>query len=300
MIIPNVTPYLGMNEELELKNLTERVIAAGGRAGRKSGAFLFDYAESEGYKRGDEHREVEGLYFLSRYNKSDYSRWMNADHIADERRVISKNNGEWYDGNKAHVADRGKVYYRENRDKELDRQKRYREENKERESARQKRWREENAEKVAERQKRYRDENKDKLAVTSSKWYEENKERQSENGKRWRKENPDKVSAKNARRRAKIREALDPNANKSIVDSRYAAREYLSNVTGYVWHVDHTIPLDNGGKHHEDNLQVVPGKWNESKGNRHCNRWIEDSNIYRYATAVEKRFEREAIAAQGD
>ena len=123
---------------------------------------------------------------------------------------------------------------------------------------------------------------------------EENKEKIAERQKGYWEENSEKVRASKARYRAKLREALDPNASKSIVDSRYAAREYLSEVTGVAWHVDHTQPISRGGKHHEGNLQVVPAKWNVSKNNTHNKRWIEDSNIYRYATAVEKRFEEEA------
>ena len=38
-----------------------------------------------------------------------------------------------------------------------------------------------------------------------------------------------------------------------IIKSRYAA-QYLRQVTGIEWHVDHTVPLA-GGLHHEDNRQ---------------------------------------------
>jgi len=34
------------------------------------------------------------------------------------------------------------------------------------------------------------------------------------------------------------------------------------------WHVDHIIPLDKGGLHHPDNLQVIPAKQNLIKHNK--------------------------------
>ena len=177
---------------------------------------------------------------------------------------------------------------------DAERRKMWRKHNKESISKRRRKWREDNVEKVAEGKRRYREENKEKVAKAAKRYYDENKEKIAEIQKRYREGNPDKERAKEARRRAKLREALDPSASKAIIESRYAAKEHLKKVTGYGWHVDHTQPLSRGGKEHEDNLQVVPAKWNCSKGNHHCDRWIEDSDIYRYATAVEARFEREA------
>lgn len=39
----------------------------------------------------------------------------------------------------------------------------------------------------------------------------------------------------------------------------------ISRRTGHAHHVDHIIPLAEGGWHHHDNLQVLPGKLNSSK-----------------------------------
>ena len=44
-------------------------------------------------------------------------------------------------------------------------------------------------------------------------------------------------------------------------------------VTGFKWQIDHIVPLNHKnicGLHNGYNLQVVPAKWNMSKGNRHC------------------------------
>lgn len=120
-------------------------------------------------------------------------------------------------------------------------------------------------------------------------WRANNRKRLAAGSRRWARKN----KAKNSERAARRRE-VGATANQAIIDSRYTAREFLKANTDIDWHVDHTVPISKGGKHHEDNLQVVPAGWNRSKGANHCDRWIEDSNIYRYATAVEKRFEEEA------
>ena len=235
------------------KELEERVLAAGGRIGRRSGNFAFGFEESEGYKRGDEHGKIVGLYFWVRDKGKGASRWM------DEGRFASASEK---------AAEEGKKHYEENRE-----------------------WATENG-------KRYREENRERLAERQKMRYEESPERFAERTKRWREENPERARAGDARRRARRREAADPNANQAIVDSRYAAAVHLKEVTGYGWEVDHTRPYNKGGKDHEDNLQVVPMKWNRSKGDRHCNRWFEDSERYEFAAEVEKRFEREALEAQ--
>jgi len=235
--------------ETEQQRLEREVLAAGGRVGKSEGRFIFGLGESEGYRRGDEHPDIEGLYYWNRNKAYAISKWL------DWARLVSDRSRE---------LESGKMWVYQNPNKARARSKKYRERNKYKE---------------AERHKKYREENPNKKA---------------EMDKGWRKDNPDKARAQVARRRARKLEALDPSANKAVIESRYAAEEYLNTVTGCDWHVDHTQPLSLGGKEHENNMQVVPAKWNCSKGARHCDRWIEDSDIYRYATAVEAGFEREA------
>lgn len=43
---------------------------------------------------------------------------------------------------------------------------------------------------------------------------------------------------------------------------------------GTRWHIDHIKAIANGGSSTHDNLQVVPARWNQSKSNRHENRFF--------------------------
>lgn len=48
-------------------------------------------------------------------------------------------------------------------------------------------------------------------------------------------------------------------------------------ITGFAWHIDHIVPLNHKkvcGLHNGYNLQVVPAKWNLTKGNRHCDSYF--------------------------
>lgn len=274
-----------MNEELELKDLTARVIAAGGRAGRKAGNFVFDYSEGEGCKRGDEHYAVEGVYFWMSDSRKRVSSWLDFNafkvrrcrHNANQRNYALSNpdkvkqyNSNWSKSNPEKLSQYQRAYYVKNKKT------------------------------VGLKNKRWRASNPERASFLSASNYLKNRRKFLDRQKQYRENNRDKVVAKSARRRAREREAVDPSANKLVIDSRYAAARYLRMVTGGEWEIDHTLPYDNGGKHHENNLQVVPMIWNRGKGARHNDRWLEDTDLYRYATAVEKRFEREAIAAQGN
>jgi len=59
-------------------------------------------------------------------------------------------------------------------------------------------------------------------------------------------------------------------ANSVYVDDMYMLARLVSEFTGQQHHVDHIVPLQSNvvcGLHVEHNLQVIPGRDNQSKGN---------------------------------
>ena len=88
----------------------------------------------------------------------------------------------------------------------------------------------------------------------------------------YKKANKDKYSAYEAKRRAlKFRATIRlTELDKFVISEMYNLAQLRTEQTGFQCHVDHIVPLTKGGLHKHTNLQVVPGSWNESKGNRNC------------------------------
>jgi hypothetical protein len=87
----------------------------------------------------------------------------------------------------------------------------------------------------------------------------------------YRKVNAQKVAAKNRARDARSKLATPAWANAFLIEEIYDLRFRRTAATGFTWHVDHAIPLNGAtvsGLHVENNLRVIPGAENVSKGNR--------------------------------
>lgn len=67
-------------------------------------------------------------------------------------------------------------------------------------------------------------------------------------------------------RRANIRHSELTPVEQAQVKAIYRLRVALTRATGIEYHVDHHIPLAKGGKHHPDNLWVIPAVDNLRKG----------------------------------
>lgn len=90
---------------------------------------------------------------------------------------------------------------------------------------------------------------------------------------RWRKANPGKDRAKNRMRGAQKLKACPPWARKHNVrkeiQTHYLHAEWLEQATGFSFHVDHIVPLQNDfvcGLHVPANLMVLEASQNISKG----------------------------------
>jgi len=101
-------------------------------------------------------------------------------------------------------------------------------------------------------------------------WRRGNPEKVRRLSRDWLLANKEKVIAKNALRRARILQAVGELTveDRNRIAEIYRARARLSKDTGVVYHVDHVMPLARGGKHHPNNLQLLPAVENLKKGAR--------------------------------
>lgn len=133
------------------------------------------------------------------------------------------------------------------------------------------RWREQNPERSRENVRRWHEKNADRVREWRRCWQKENRERKRENERRWYKKNPHKVRAYVMLRIARKKNATPPWSDQAAIKAIYAEAVRLERETGIPHHVDHIYPLSNPymcGLHVAENLQVIPGPENLSKGNR--------------------------------
>lgn len=71
-----------------------------------------------------------------------------------------------------------------------------------------------------------------------------------------------------ARRRCRLRGAFDETADRQRIDEIYSEATRLTEESGIMYEVDHIIPISMGGKHHEDNLQIITMSENRKKHNK--------------------------------
>lgn len=135
----------------------------------------------------------------------------------------------------------------------------YREENKEKIAKRNKQYHQENREKILKRKKQYSQENREKIADKNKKWRQANKERIAERERQYCQKNKHLLRQKSAKRRASKLNQTPDYVNLDLIKLIY-------NHCPKGYHVDHMIPLANGGLHYESNLCYLPAGINTAKG----------------------------------
>jgi 5-methylcytosine-specific restriction endonuclease McrA len=68
-----------------------------------------------------------------------------------------------------------------------------------------------------------------------------------------------------ARRRCRMRDSFDETADQQKINEIYCEAKRLTSETNIPHEVDHIIPISKGGKHHEDNLQIITMSENRKK-----------------------------------
>lgn len=136
-----------------------------------------------------------------------------------------------------------------------------------------------------ERMKKYRSENVELCRERARKSQSKPaaKKRMSEYGKKWRAANVEKCRLNSLKhrdsanqnsylRRLSATKSRQAWANRFFMREAYDLARRRTMTTGFAWHVDHIVPLRSKlvcGLHCEQNLAVIPGRGNSSKGNRY-------------------------------
>ena len=161
---------------------------------------------------------------------------------------------DWKDPEKIRASMR--AYRLKNRDKVLEGKRKYRESNKE---------------KIRKYMIKYRQDNKEALSIQKKGYRKINKERITE----WKKSNTALLLQHKANRRARKKRAIpawlkDCSVEKRRVYTVYLLSRIYAKADGIERHVDHMVPLSDGGPHWSGNLQILTKKDNLEKGAYSC------------------------------
>jgi len=114
-------------------------------------------------------------------------------------------------------------------------------------------------------EKKYQQEHRPQLNANSARWRSRNKPECAAKTKKHQQENPDMWAGYARKRNALKKKQLHPEHNKEIERFLDQRARTLTKLTGCKHCIDHIIPLEQGGWHHHDNLQVMFMDLNSSK-----------------------------------
>ena len=165
-------------------------------------------------------------------------------------------------------------WHKRSPDKYREAARRYREAHREKVRDRLTKWRDANRDRWRQHYRRWNDENREKTNAICKRWRDDNQSKCQEMGRNWRACNPHMNNAKTARRNAAKLNATPPwltHAQQQEMLDVYEQALLCRLLTGVPHDVAHIEPLkglDRSGLHVPWNLQILPSKENQSKGNR--------------------------------
>jgi hypothetical protein len=121
----------------------------------------------------------------------------------------------------------------------------------------------------------YRKKNKEKCTATIRAWAAKNPEKVKLYAKRVKQAHKGKINFHTAKRRyAKLQRTPHwlTEDDHWMIEEAYSLAALRTKMFGFSWHVDHILPLQGekvSGLHTPLNLQVIPGKLNDIKGNKY-------------------------------
>jgi len=211
--------------------------------------------------------------------------------LSAARARSAKRTADFDDAKREAERDRLRGYYLDNKDEVRERQavRRISMSDEQRDAEREvkRRWAAKNSDRVKELRMRAAERNPVAAKRRSARWRERNRDLAAARSKasrekkiwhyrrmvaEWAKRNPEKVRSKWAAYRSAQKGATPPWFDKVLVEEAYHLAQLRTKATGFQWHVDHIVPLQSTivcGLHTIENLQVIPGAHNLSKGNRY-------------------------------
>jgi hypothetical protein len=132
-------------------------------------------------------------------------------------------------------------------------------------------WEKANPDRVKAKSKRHYEKHREALLDKNREWHKD-RERANKRHNAYRAANPGEDARRAAKRRAAKLQATPTWADEKLIAEFYETAAGLSMLTGEWYHVDHIVPLQSPfvcGFHSQHNLQVLEGKENFKKNNRH-------------------------------
>lgn len=119
---------------------------------------------------------------------------------------------------------------------------------------------------VAKSDARYYQAHKEQKIEYDARYYRDNKKKKAENSARYLQHNKERVYIRNAKRRASKLNKTPTDADLKIIQLYYVVCGETNEILGDIYfHVDHIQPINRGGLHHEDNLQILEASLNIQK-----------------------------------
>lgn len=176
------------------------------------------------------------------------------------RDIVNKRQNQKRLENREEVRKKEREWYHKNKDKIVSVKTKWRDNNKDllKKNRIKRYW--ENPEKYREIQRQYKSENKNTVDAYNSKYYQENVEKEKTRVKLWQKENPETIKIINKNRRARKKNAEGKYTLADIKRIRKDQKDkcgYCEELLGSIVHIDHIIPLSNGGTNWPRNIQIL-------------------------------------------
>lgn len=126
------------------------------------------------------------------------------------------------------------------------------------------------------RNKKYKEKNKNYCNQLTKEWCKNNRNQSNKIKKKYKEKHKNdpsyqaKILNYSAKRRAQKRNCIDDDTkDDNKIKKIYQIAKKLNIEAGFCkYHVDHIIPLSRGGKHHQDNLQIILAEENLKKSNK--------------------------------